>query len=164
MQAALQNLPKHLTRKIGNTSPHVNINCANARWARKEIFIPAMNRSGRYFSRMNTLVGKNLVRLGRIGTTTTWVLPTAFGVYNTWNAAPEQRGLVGTQEAVGIIWGAAGTYYALSILGGLAITSAGAFLVVALIAGLVGWGLAEAGKKVGKKAYNFGENISFTYF
>ncbi len=163
LQENIKQIPRTLTKNLGKTAPTPNIGNSNARWFRREILIPSMKRGSRYFSSMNNLVGKNLVRVGRIGTTTTWFIPAVIGVYNTVTASPADRWKVGLENSFGVVLGAYGTGAGISagvgIASILAISGGWAFVIVALFAGALGFIGGKLGNYLGDAVYGTGNYI-----
>ena len=164
LRETMGRMPGYLTRRMGRSAPTPNIGYNNARWFRRQIFVPAMKGSRRYFSSMNRLVGKNLIRVGRIGMTTTWFIPTGIGIYNTINAAPADRWKAGLENSFGVVLGAVGTN--IGVLAGMGLVtsltfiSGGlAFVIVFICAGVSGFLFGKAGNYIGDKIYGVGNYI-----
>lgn len=95
---------------------------------------------------------------GRAGAATTWVIPSAIVLWNVSQAAPHERGRVFVQEATGVVLGAVGTGVGIAlgtfVLGFLALTPIGAFLLLAVAGSVVGLGLSEFGKAGAGRLYD----------
>ncbi len=150
---SINDLPGFLSKNLGDIHPSPGLANAAGRSFRSQIALPYYNPQ-RYCMTFKHLLDSKILRWGRIGTATTWVIPAAIGVYNVYDAPQDQKLKTAASETVGIGFGAGGTE--LGIIAGAAIASAlvlsgpAAFIVIGLVAGAGG----ALGYEVGSKGTN----------
>lgn len=156
LREAIDKLPSFLTKGLGHISPQVG-KYPEARWLRKQIYLPSHNPSG-YCNTFGRMLGKKIVRLGRAGASSSWAIPTAFWAHDVYNATPKERPRE-IARGVKIPLGVAGT--ALGYTGGAALvfalgisTGGVAFVVIALCAGVGGIVLSEMGDTYSGKIFD----------
>jgi hypothetical protein len=161
LRTSIDRLPEFLKRRLGQIAPGgADVPSAAARWVRRDVVIPYSNGSpARAWGRMVGNLEGTVTTLGRVGKATTWVVPALIGVYSTVRAPDGKRLRVGIEEAVGVGFGGVGGMVG-AFLGGLLITflclsGVGAFVVVALAAGVGSYVAGESGKMLVRPALDF---------
>jgi hypothetical protein len=160
LRKAIERLPDFLKNNLGQLGPTEDVVSANARWLRRHMTFPLTSGTpASHLHRMGGHLSGAVTRFGRIGVATTWVLPAVLGVYNVAQTPPGRRLRVGIEEGVGIGLGALGSAFGVAAGGvlvtALCLTGVGAFIMIALAAGLGGYALAELGKAAVRPTLDF---------
>ena len=129
LRRALDDLPRFIQRRLGNihlpSSP-----LPNADFFRRQFVVPKGVRPGVYLGRVANRLGGQVLRAGSWARQSTWIVPSVLGAYSTFTAPQGKKLRTGAGEAVGVAFGAGGSW-----LGGAAVAGGAKLLAtVGLIA------------------------------